>query len=314
MTLRALASPTKGKASATNAREAHPFLKWVGGKGKLLPRLQSLAPKPYARYLEPFLGGGAFFFSLAPHDAVLADVNDELIGCYIAIRDDVDAVVRALRRHHYESAHYYAIRELNPATLPLDERAARTIFLNRAGFNGLFRVNRSGRFNVPFGRYTNPTICDEPNLRACSQVLRGVELKNADFECVAASASVGDFVYFDPPYVPVSQTANFTSYAAGRFTLADQARLARVFDDLVSRGVHALLSNSDTPLVRELYARHEIVSVQVTRSVNSDPAKRGPVGEVIVRGVPRRVRASRGSAAKPRHPERLPDSSVRSRA
>jgi DNA adenine methylase len=270
-------------AEPTPVTEPRPFLKWAGGKGQLLTQLRPLLPPRYGRYFEPFVGGGALFFSLRPPGAALSDVNTELIDCYRAVRDDVEAVIEALREHRYDGKHYYAVRGIPPADLPQAHRAARTIYLNKTGFNGLYRVNRSGTFNVPFGRYTNPCLCDKPTLRACARALRGVELQARDFAEVVASARPGDFVYFDPPYVPASETANFTSYSRGGFPLDEQRRLAKVFADLASRGVLVMLSNSDTRIVRELYARFRIDVVLASRSINSKGAGRGKVGELVVR-------------------------------
>jgi DNA adenine methylase len=263
---------------------ARPFLTWAGGKGQLLAQLRPLLPAAgtYGRYFEPFAGGAALFFALNPKRALLADVNAELIDCYKAARDDVDAVIEALGQYRYGADHYYRAREIDPRTLPLAERAARTIYLNRTGYNGLYRVNRSGKFNVPMGRYTNPTLCDAANLKACSRALAKVVLRLEDFEAVAARAKPGDFVYFDPPYVPVSDTADFTSYVPGGFGSDQQRRLAGVFADLARRGVHAMLSNSDTPAVRELYEDFRIHRVLASRHINSRGSRRGKVGEVVV--------------------------------
>jgi DNA adenine methylase len=257
-------------------------LKWAGGKGQLLERLFAKVPKSYDRYFEPFLGGGALFFALRPKRGVLSDVNREIIDCYTAVRDDVGGLVRALREHRYESKHYYAVRDADPRTMPLAERAARTIFLNKTGFNGLYRVNRAGKFNVPFGRYAKPAICDEKNLRACSAALADVELIAGDFEKTAAHASPGDFVYFDPPYVPLSRTAAFTAYAAGGFDLDAQSRLAGLFSKLAARGVEVLLSNSDVPEIRALYAPFAIETIHATRVINSKATRRGPITELLV--------------------------------
>lgn len=273
----------------------HPFLKWVGGKGKLLEQFASLLPATFDRYFEPFFGGGAVFFSLVPRSAVLSDVNAELVECYRAVRDSVDDVIAALGAHRYEEAHFYEVRALDPRPLAMPERAARTIFLNRAGFNGLYRVNRQGRFNVPFGRYTNPRLCDAPNLRACSHALAGVELLCGDFAAAVVTAKRGDFVYFDPPYVPVSTTANFTHYAAGRFDWGEQERLAKLFADLSRRGVLVMLSNADTAEVRDLFDGFRIDRVAAARSVNSNPEKRGKVGEVVVRNFGPGVKRANGA-------------------
>jgi len=270
-------------AEKGSGSKPHPFLKWVGGKGQLLEQFRDLLPVPFGRYFEPFLGGGAVFFSLAPPKAVLSDVNGELVDCYRAIRDSVEDVIEALGAHRYEKEHYYAVRSLDPMSLSLPERAARTIFLNRTGYNGLYRVNKRGAFNVPFGRYSNPRICHSENLRACARALEGVETVCGGFADAAARAKEGDFVYFDPPYAPVSTTANFTSYAAGQFGWADQQCLADVFARLAHRGVLVMLSNSDTPAVRDLYRAFRIDRVAAARSVNSNPQRRGKVSEVVVR-------------------------------
>lgn len=260
-----------------------PFLKWVGGKSQLLDQLRPLLPRMFGRYFEPFVGGAALFFAIRPAGATLSDVNAELVDCYRAIRDDVDGVLEALEGHRYDRDHYYEVRDVDPESLSLVERAARTIFLNKTGFNGLYRVNRAGKFNVPFGRHANPSFADEDNLRSCALALRGVELLVRDFRAVLAHASRGDFVYFDPPYVPVSDTADFTSYAAGGFSTRAQEELADVFRRLTEKGVYAMLSNSGAPLVRELYADFAIDDVYAARNVNSNAAKRGKVVEVVVR-------------------------------
>jgi|SRR5580698_4443532 DNA adenine methylase len=266
----------------TETPRSRPFLKWAGGKGQLLEQLRPLLPRRFRRYFEPFAGGAALFFSLRPRQALLADVNAELIDCYVAARDEVDALIEALGRYRYGAEDYYRTRAIDRTSLPLAERAARTIYLNKTGYNGLYRVNRAGKFNVPMGRYSNPLVCDAANLRACSKALEGIDLRVADFEEIASRAKAGDFVYFDPPYVPVSDTADFTSYVPGGFGPDQQRRLARVFAKLARRGVHAMLSNSDTPTVRELYRGFRIDAVLAARYINSRGSRRGKVGEVVV--------------------------------
>jgi DNA adenine methylase len=272
-------------------RDARPFLKWVGGKGQLLEQFRTLIPEDFdrtkGRYFEPFVGGAALFFSMKPKRAVLTDVNAELINCYCAVRDCVEDVIVALEKHRYDPEHYYRVRDFDPAALPVPERAARTIFLNKTGFNGLYRVNRAGRFNVPIGRYTNPSFCDKDNLRACSLVLKNAEIKVRDFAKILTRAKAGDFVYFDPPYDPVSDTADFTSYIPGGFGWERQEELASVFAKLAAKRVHVMLSNSDTPAVRKLYAAFRIDNVFASRSINSNAARRGKIGEVVVRSSPR---------------------------
>lgn len=271
----------------TLERYPKPFLKWAGGKRQILRELLKRLPGPAPqRYHEPFLGGGALFFGLRPEWASLSDINEELMNCYRVVRDEVEALIGSLGRHKHDSEHYYAVRERNPARMKPVQRASRTIFLNRTGFNGLFRVNSKGAFNVPFGRYENPLICDAENLRACSCALAQVRLEVAPFEAVLDAAAPGDFVYFDPPYVPLSRTASFTAYQKSGFTMADQERLAAVFRELARRGVHAMLSNADVEDVRRLFAGFPIHGITARRLVNSDAAGRGLVGEVIVTSYP----------------------------
>lgn len=269
-----------------------PFLKWVGGKTALLPEILPRLPERISTYYEPFLGGGAVFFALASEPekrfkrAMLSDANIDLIDTYYALASNVEGVIKKLEKHVYEEKHYYEVRSQDPEKLSDESAAARFIYLNKTCFNGLFRVNKKGQFNVPFGRYTNPTICDEESLRSVSSVLRGqnVYLAKRDFEEAVSTASRGDAVYYDPPYCPLSDTANFTAYSAGGFGLAEQERLRDCFAQLDSRGVHVLLSNSDTPLVRKLYKGFKIEEVRAPRRVNSKAEKRGEVGEVLISG------------------------------
>lgn len=268
-----------------------PFIKWAGGKGRLLAQLTPLLPQGFERmrYTEPFLGGGAMFFALAPRvgKTLLADKNEDLIGAYRAVRDDVEGVIDWLTEPSpLTMSAYYDVREAFNAH---DEespcqRAAWFIYLNRTCFNGLWRVNRKGEFNVPIGDYTSPTICDATALRAASKALQGTLLLPGPFQQALVSvAGVGDFVYLDPPYVPASKTASFTGYAKGGFTENDQRELAATFFDLHSRGAKLMLSNSDTPLVRELYGAMNLTRVSARRAINSKGGKRGPVGELVVR-------------------------------
>jgi len=282
-------APVTAVAPALPPPIATPFLKWAGGKRQLLPEIRKHVPTQFGRYFEPFIGGGAVFFDLFPagcgnvlRRVWLGDSNLELTTTYTAIRDDVEEVVKTLRAHarlHSEKHYYYVrgLRDLDGAAL-----AARMIYLNKTGFNGLYRVNRSGGFNVPIGSYKNPTICDEPNLRACARTLQGVEVVGADFVTLMTAARAGDFVYFDPPYVPVNRTSDFTSFTAAGFGPADQERLAECARRLKSIGVHVLLSNADLPVVRELYAGFEMRTVQARRNINSKGKKRGEVGELLI--------------------------------
>jgi DNA adenine methylase len=287
-----------GKPPSTRARRrlgAAPFLKWAGGKSQLLqPILSRIPAQVPGTYVEPFIGGGAVFFELARLGRIkrarLSDRNAELVSAYLAVRDRVEDVIEALAEHENNEEHYYRVRELDPASLPVPERAARTIFLNRVGYNGLYRVNSTGRFNVPFGRYRNPRICDADGLRHASRSLAIADIRVADFSDCCGDVTAGDVVYLDPPYVPLSKTASFTSYS-GRFDEAEHQRLAQVFRELVEVGAFVLLSNSDTKLSRDLYTGFKITSVDATRAINSKGDKRGVVREVLVQGL--RVRAQR---------------------
>lgn len=264
--------------------QARPFLKWAGGKGQLISQLRPLLPADFGRgrYFEPFVGGAALYFAFRPPRATLTDVNRELIDCYVTVRDHADALIQELQGHAYDEAHYYAVRGLDPAALLPVARAARTIFLNRTGFNGLYRVNSAGRFNVPFGRYVKPAICNAAQLKACAEALRGVVLAARDFGGVLDDARRGDFVYFDPPYAPLSYTSSFTSYVPGGFGWDAQLRLRELFGALHRRGVRVMLSNSDHPEVRALYRGFLIHEVAALRSINVKSTRRGRIGEVVI--------------------------------
>jgi DNA adenine methylase len=263
---------------------ARPFLKWAGGKRQLLPELLERVPKTFGHYFEPFAGGGALFFALRPGSATLADVNERLIRTYKGVRDDVDSVIHLLASYPHRKRFFYSMRNIDIDARSDAEVAAWFIYMNKTGYNGLYRVNRKNRFNVPFGRYVNPTICDERALRACAALLVAKKLLVADFEVVAARAKRGDFVYFDPPYVPLSVTSSFTSYTSHGFGPHEQGRLRDVARGLKRRGVNVLLSNSSAPFVRGLYSEgFEVIDVPATRMVNSKATGRGAITELIIR-------------------------------
>lgn len=260
-----------------------PFLKWAGGKRQILPTLLARLPDFPGCYFEPFVGAGALFFALGPKSAVLNDSNARLVATYRAVRDDPEGVIARLGRMRYDREFYYRVRAMDVDGLPDVEVAAWMIYLNRAGFNGLYRVNSAGRFNVPFGRYANPVICDAENLRACSRLLQRADIRCGDFADAVQDARPGDFVYFDPPYVPLSRSANFTAYTAGGFGMRDQERLRDLARDLKARGVAILLSNSGAPLVRELYLDgFRVEEVLAGRAINSRADRRGDVVELLV--------------------------------
>jgi DNA adenine methylase len=265
-----------------------PFVKWAGGKSQLLPQFRNLYPEPRKihRYLEPFLGSGAVFFNvqalLEPSHALLWDTNAELIDTFLAVRDEVDDLIGLLHHHReqHSESNYYEVRTQTPTARAA--RAARLIYLNKTGFNGLYRVNSRGLFNVPFGRHVNPRIFDEDLLRAASAALQKAKLDARDFRDLSSVARQGDFIYFDPPYQPLSKTAYFTSYTSGSFGEKDQNDLASLYAELDRRGCLLMLSNSDTPLIRKIYAGFRIHRVSARRTINSNSEKRGPVSEVVV--------------------------------
>ena len=264
-------------------RKPKPIVKWAGGKTRLLDELTTRMPERFGHYFEPFFGGGAVFFNLEPEQATLSDINGELILLYRCVRDHLASLIAELQRHPYEKEHYYWMRSQDPETMPPVQRAARTLYLNRTCFNGLYRVNRRGQFNVPMGRYSNPVICDADKLGRASEALARTDLEHVGFEEMMARPNAGDLVYFDPPYQPISKTANFTSYTAGAFGEDDQARLAATYAELTDRGVHCLLSNSDTPLIQSLYKDYRVDIVLAPRVISRKASGRRPVREVIVR-------------------------------
>lgn len=268
---------------------AYPFVKWAGGKRQLLAAILGHLPSSIKTYYEPFVGGGAVFFHLSREGAydraVLSDTNPDLANVYRVLShpEKTDAIIDLLSTYIYDREFYLEIRAKVPSDLTDVEAAARMLYLNRVGFNGLYRVNKKGLFNVPFGRYTNPTICNEANLREVSKVLSGVTFTQADFELACQAAQPGDVVYLDPPYLPLSATSAFTEYTAGGFGVQEHHRLARQFAELADRGVFALLSNSDCPLVWDMYSKFPVYQVPAKRSINSKGTSRGHVGELLIR-------------------------------
>jgi len=275
---------------------AQPFLKWVGGKRVLLPKLLEIIPETIDTYFEPMVGGGALFFELARLNrfkrAKLSDLNEELILTYRSIRDELPAVIevlksiedkhmQALETHGSADKVFYKVRNTQPDNLPRHALAARMIYLNRTCFNGLYRVNHRGRFNAPYGHYKKPTICNVPVLAAASRTLQGVRLTIQDFEAATEEARKGDFVYFDPPYWPC-KPESFTKYTSAGFDSEDQKRLAYVFEKLHLKGIRVAASNSDVLPIRELYKKRKIIEVSAPRRVNSNGAGRGNVSELVI--------------------------------
>jgi DNA adenine methylase len=260
-----------------------PFLKWAGGKSKLIEQYIPYFPKSFKTYYEPFLGGGAVFFYLNPPSAFLADINPELVNTYHCVRDEVETLIQSLEVHQLRHGkdYYYEIRQRNGITQI--ERAARLIYLNKTCYNGLYRENSQGEFNVPIGKYKNPKICNSALLRAASIALRQAQIEVQSFEYILDYASGSDdFVYFDPPYYPLSTTSSFTAYSRSSFSQDDQIRLRDVFAELARRGVKAMLSNSDCQFIRQLYRDFNIYSISSLRRINSNASKRGLISEVLI--------------------------------
>lgn len=270
-----------------------PFLKWAGGKRQLLPQIKPYIPEiGESTYFEPFLGAGAMLFSIQPQNATVNDINTELYNVYKVIADEqlFEELIEELRSHKNESEYFYEVRAWDRAddyhNLSPVKKASRFIFLNKTCFNGLYRVNSKGQFNVPFGKYKNPAIVNEEVLREVHQYLNNnhITFLNGDFKEAVKDAKSGDFVYFDPPYDPVSETSSFTSYAQEGFGKTEQYELRDIFKQLNERGCKVLLSNSDTPFIREIYEGFNIVTVQANRAINSKADGRGKINEVLVVG------------------------------
>lgn len=267
-----------------------PVVKWVGGKRQLLGEISPLLPKRINTYCEPFLGGGAVLFSVQPSKAIVNDLNTDLINAYEVICDDVEALIELLKKHENTSEYFYAMRDMDRdkeryQTLSKLERASRLLYLNKTCFNGLFRVNSSGEFNSPFGHYKNPNIVNEPVLRAVSKYFKTADITfyNEDFSETLNRVRKGGFVYMDPPYDPVSDTACFTGYNKGGFDRNEQIRLKNCCDALTQRGIKFLLSNSSTEFIKDLYKDYNIIVVKAKRAINADAGKRGAIEEVLIR-------------------------------
>ena len=264
---------------------AKPILKWAGGKTQMLSELLPKVPSSYGRYIEPFFGGGALFFALQPENAIIADSNPELINMYRQVADHVDDVISYLRKYENTSDMFYAVRSLSWEMLPKAEAAARTIYLNKTCFNGLYRVNRKGQFNVPFGKYSNPKICDEETLYAASDILKKADILCGDYFLVLQHyAKPGDFVFLDPPYLPVSEYADFKRYTKEQFYEEDHVELAKEVMRLHEMGCHVILTNSNHPLVHELYAPFTIDVIQTKRYISCSGSSRK--GEDVIVSVP----------------------------
>lgn len=258
-----------------------PFLKWAGGKTQLLNELLEKSPDKFERYIEPFIGGGAMFFAIQPKSGVISDSNPELVNVYRSIASNLNEVILHLETFGNTEEEFYSIRDLKFSELTLAFAAARTIYLNRTCYNGLYRVNKKGHFNVPYGRYKNPNICAHETLEAASNALQGIEILHGDYKDVLAkTAKSGDFIFLDPPYLPVSEYADFKGYTKEQFYEEDHRELAEEVARLQKLGCHVLLTNSNHPLVHELYEPYEIEVLSTRRNISSKPKSR--TGEDVV--------------------------------
>ena len=271
---------------------AQPFLKWAGGKRQLLPVIKEYIPKKFSQYYEPFVGAGAVLFSLQPEKSIINDTNSELINCYQVIRDNPEELLELCQKHQKNNSkeYFYSLREEDRKDDFIDksplERAARIIYLNKTCFNGLFRVNKKGQFNVPYGNYSNPTIADSTVIRSVSTYLdrRNVRILEGDFTKAVTTAKKGAFIYFDPPYHPISDTSSFTNYSINGFGEKEQIKLKKLCDKLTERGCQVLVSNSSASLIVELYSdpNYEIVEVKASRAINAVSSKRGKINELLI--------------------------------
>jgi DNA adenine methylase len=264
------------------------FIKWAGGKSQLIEQFKPFFPKKIDRYFEPFVGSGAVFFYVKKHfdpkKILLSDINDELMNCFKVVRDDVDELILLLKQHksYHSTQYYYEVRRKDPKKLLSVEAAARFIYLNKTCYNGLYRVNAKGQFNVPIGRYKNPAILDETTLREASSILKGVTVKTMPFEKIVDFVREGDFIYLDPPYYPLSKTSSFTSYTKFRFLKEEQEKLAEMFKKLDKRGCLLMLSNSAHPFISGLYEGYNIRVVRANRFISCNGKARGPINELVV--------------------------------
>lgn len=276
--------------SVEYSKLATPVVKWVGGKRQLLPEIKKYIPDEISTYYEPFLGGGAVLFDLQPEKAIVNDINEELINLYRVVKEDAEELIEDLKKYENDSECFYRIRGLDRnkevfSKLSNTKRASRIHYLNKTCYNGLFRVNMAGQFNSPFGNYKNPNITNEITIRAVSKYLNdaNIEFKCGDYEDALKGIKKGSFVYLDPPYDPVSNSANFTGYDKGGFNRDEQTRLKNSCDKLDKKGVKFLLSNSATEFIKDLYKAYNIKEVKAKRIINSNGNARGDVNEVLVR-------------------------------
>lgn len=271
------------RSSGRSGGMPSPLLKWPGSKVPFVAHLASLAPARFERYHEPFVGGGALFFALRPERSLLGDRNAELVNLYEVVRDEPEALIKAMAAHENSREHFQRVRGLHPDALPPVERAARTLFLNRTCYNGLYRVNRHGLFNVPYGNQAHTSFFQPTIVRAAHRALQGAEIFCEDFEACAGRVRPGDFVYLDPPYAAALRDGKAFKYQANGFGEAEQRRVAEIFRLLDQRGALVMASNADCQLTRQLYAGFEIDALSVRRRIGGRQERRGRAAEVVVR-------------------------------
>ena len=271
--------------SSSLTTDPKPFVKWAGGKRQLLNILLKNVPDKFGTYIEPFVGGGALLFAFMPHKAIISDINSELITAYMTIKEHVNELIKSLSKHKNEEKYYYSMRSQKKYKSDIN-KTSRFIYLNKTCFNGLYRENSKGEFNVPFGRYKNPNIVDRKNLLAISAYINSADIKilNQDFRKTALMAKKGDFVYFDPPYYPLTRTASFTKYSKSDFTEKDQENLSDIYKKLDKRGCYVMLANSNTTFVKKLYKAYNVQIINANRFINCKADKRGKgLFEVIIK-------------------------------
>lgn len=290
--------PTVMSVKSIKSNDAKPILKWAGGKTQMLDELMPRVPKTYGKYIEPFFGGGALFFALKPENAIISDSNPELINMYLQVAHHLDDVISYLQKYENTSEMFYNVRSQNWQTLPKAEAAARTIFLNKTCFNGLYRVNKNGQFNTPFGKYKNPKICDVEALRLASETLKTAEIICGDYYLVLDNyAKPGDFVFLDPPYLPISQNSDFKRYTKEQFYESDHVELSKMIDELHERGCYVLLTNSNHPLVQKLYEQYKIEIIQTKRHISCRGDSRN--GEDVIVTIPPKKEKKKSETTEP---------------
>lgn len=272
--------------SKTNIIISKPFIKWAGGKRQLIKELIKLLPANYNRYFEPFIGGGALFFAIQPKNAYISDINPELINLYNVVKNDVDLLINDLIKYKNTEDYFYKIRNLDrkPSYKKFNviKKASRFIYLNKTCYNGLYRTNSKGYFNVPFGFYKDPNIIDEQNLKACSELLKKTEIVSSHFLAMENEIKTGDFVYFDPPYIPINKTSSFTKYYKDDFDIGEQIKLKELCDRLTKKNIYFMLSNSYSKQILKLYEQYNIKKIKATRAINCKADKRGAINELII--------------------------------